>query len=79
MNQNSASRAKTSFLAPSTGTATPTRVPTTRRHDMKCEFIGRLPATGEGVFTEPHQLAAREQPMRIDVRRDGARFAARFE
>jgi hypothetical protein len=50
-----------------------------RRHDRERQFIGRLRPAGEGVFAKRHQLAASEQPVRVDVGRECARFAGYFK
>jgi hypothetical protein len=48
-------------------------------HDVKGTFLGRPGAAGEGFLAEGHPLAASEQPVRIDVGRNGARLARDLE
>ena len=50
-----------------------------RNHDVQCELLGCLRPAGEGVLAERHQLAASEQPVRVDIGREGARFASSFK
>ena len=44
-------------------------------HDVKGTFLGRPGTTGEGLLAEGHQLTAREQPVCVNVGRDGATLA----